>query len=72
MLVLYRYDNNKPSIHSFFVASGPLVEHGQGVQPFDTVDNCTLFSAILSVAPEPNNGTFVKVKDCLKDPPAIT
>jgi ectonucleotide pyrophosphatase/phosphodiesterase family protein 1/3 len=72
MLVLHRYDNNKPSIHSFFTASGPLVKHGQEVQSFDTVDNYTLFSAILSVTPEPSNGTFVSMGDFLKDPPAIT
>jgi hypothetical protein len=72
MLVLHRYDNNKPRIHSFFIASGPLVKHGQGVQLFDTADNYTLFSAILSVTPEPNKGTFVNMRDCLKDPPAIT
>ena len=72
MLVLHRYDNNKPSIHSFFIASGPLVKCGQGVQSFDTVDNYTLFSVVLSVTHEPNNGTFVSMRDCLKDPPAIT
>jgi len=72
MLVLHGYDNNEPSIHPLFIASGPLVKHEHGVHPFDTADNYTLFSTILSVTPEPNNGTFVNVTDCLKDPPAIT
>jgi ectonucleotide pyrophosphatase/phosphodiesterase family protein 1/3 len=59
-------------MHPFFIASGPLVKRAHGVQPFDTVDYYTLFSAMLGVTPEPNNGTFANVRDVLKNPPAIT
>ena len=72
MLGLHGYDNNEPSMHPFFIASGPLVKRGRRVQPFDTVDYYTLFSAVLGVTPEPNNGTFSNVRDVLKNPPAIT
>ena len=69
---LHGYDNNEPSMHPFFIASGPLVKHRHSVQPFDTVDYYSLFSTILGVTPEPNNGTFVNVRDVLKNPPART
>jgi hypothetical protein len=71
-LGLHGYDNNEPSMHPFFIASGPLVKSRQRVQPFDTVDYYTLFSTILGVTPEPNNGTFANVRGVLKSPPPRT
>lgn len=59
-------------MHPFFIASGPLVKSGHNIQPFDTVDYYPLFSTILGVAPERNNGTFANVRDVLKNPPAST
>jgi hypothetical protein len=71
-LGLHGYDNSEPCMWPFFIASGPLVKSGHRVQPFDTVDYYTLFSTILGVQPEPNNGTFASVRDVLKNPPAST
>lgn len=71
-LGLHGYDNMEPCMHPFFIASGPLVKSGHSVQPFDTVDYYSLFSTILGVAPESNNGTFANVRDVLKNPPART
>jgi hypothetical protein len=72
MLELHGYDNNELSMCPIFIASGPLVKRGHGIQLFVTVDYYKLFSAILGVAPEPNNETFANVRDVLKNPPAIT
>jgi hypothetical protein len=72
MLGVHGYNNHEPSMHPFFIASGLLVKRGHRVRPFDTVDCYTLFSAILSVTPAPNNRTFANVRDVLKNPPALT
>ncbi|XP_021925449.1 ectonucleotide pyrophosphatase/phosphodiesterase family member 5-like [Zootermopsis nevadensis] len=71
-LGLHGYDNSEHCMRPFFIASGPLVKSGHRIQPFDTVDYYTLFSTILGVTPEPNNGTFANVRDLLKNPPSIT
>jgi hypothetical protein len=59
-------------MHPFFIASGPLVKSGHIIQPFDTVDYYSLFSTILDVVPESNNGSYANVRDALKNLPART
>ncbi|PSN31416.1 Ectonucleotide pyrophosphatase/phosphodiesterase family member 5 [Blattella germanica] len=66
-LGLHGYDNRDSCMHPFFIASGPLIKTGLSIQPFDTVDYYSLFSTILGITPEPNNGTLANVRVMLKN-----
>ncbi|GLD64815.1 bis(5'-adenosyl)-triphosphatase ENPP4 isoform X1 [Lates japonicus] len=52
------YDNSLPSMHPFLAAMGPSFHRGYRISSLQSVDIYPLMCHMLSVPPQPNNGTF--------------
>ncbi|XP_018544721.1 bis(5'-adenosyl)-triphosphatase enpp4 isoform X2 [Lates calcarifer] len=52
------YDNSLPSMHPFLAAAGPSFRQGYRISSLQSVDIYPLMCHMLSVPPQPNNGTF--------------
>lgn len=58
------YDNSLPSMHPFMAASGPSFREGYRISSLQSVDIYPLMCHLLSVPPQPNNGTLAQAR-CL-------
>ncbi|XP_078479405.1 LOW QUALITY PROTEIN: bis(5'-adenosyl)-triphosphatase enpp4-like, partial [Lampetra planeri] len=58
------YDNTLPSMHPFFSAVGPSFRQGYRMSRLQSVDIYPLMCHLLSVPPQPNNGTLAQAR-CL-------
>ncbi|KAM8871536.1 bis(5'-adenosyl)-triphosphatase enpp4 [Synchiropus picturatus] len=58
------YDNSIPSMHPFLAAVGPSFRRGHRMSSLQSVDVYPLMCHLLSVPPQPNNGTLVRAR-CL-------
>ncbi|XP_029308079.1 LOW QUALITY PROTEIN: bis(5'-adenosyl)-triphosphatase enpp4 [Cottoperca gobio] len=58
------YDNSLPSMHPFMAASGPSFRQGYRISSLKSVDIYPLMCHLLSVPPQPNNGTLNRAR-CL-------
>ncbi|KAF7666582.1 hypothetical protein LDENG_00098940 [Lucifuga dentata] len=58
------YDNSLPSMHPFLAAAGPSFRHGYRLKTLQSVDIYPLMCLLLSVPPQPNNGTLAQAR-CL-------
>ncbi|KAL7370288.1 hypothetical protein ABVT39_024953 [Epinephelus coioides] len=58
------YDNSLPSMHPFMAASGPSFRQGYRISSLQSVDIYPLMCHLLSVPPQPNNGTLAQAR-CL-------
>lgn len=63
----YGYDNAEPMMFAMFFAEGPKLKQQHTVTPFDNVDLYNLFSMILDIEPDPNNGTLEHILDIFVD-----
>ncbi|XP_049860995.1 ectonucleotide pyrophosphatase/phosphodiesterase family member 5-like [Schistocerca gregaria] len=64
---VHGYDNELQTMHSFFIAVGPLLKKNYTIQPFDSVDLYSLFCKILGLYSPPTNGSLSNVISMLKD-----
>ncbi|XP_039997858.1 bis(5'-adenosyl)-triphosphatase enpp4 [Xiphias gladius] len=58
------YDNSLPSMHPFLAAAGPSFRQGYRISNLQSVDIYPLMCHLLSVPPQPNNGTLTQAR-CL-------
>ncbi|XP_054479751.1 bis(5'-adenosyl)-triphosphatase enpp4 isoform X2 [Anoplopoma fimbria] len=58
------YDNSLPSMHPFMAAAGPSFRQGYRISSLQSVDIYPLMCHLLSVPPQPNNGTLNQAR-CL-------
>ncbi|XP_069568906.1 bis(5'-adenosyl)-triphosphatase enpp4 [Brachyistius frenatus] len=58
------YDNSLPSMHPFLAAAGPSFRQGYRIGSMQSVDVYPLMCRLLSVPPQPNNGTLTSAR-CL-------
>uniref|UniRef100_A0A3Q0SHW3 bis(5'-adenosyl)-triphosphatase n=1 Tax=Amphilophus citrinellus TaxID=61819 RepID=A0A3Q0SHW3_AMPCI len=58
------YDNALPSMHPFLAATGPSFRQGYQLSSLESVDVYPLMCRLLSVPPQPNNGTLTQAR-CL-------
>ncbi|TDG96163.1 hypothetical protein EPR50_G00236910 [Perca flavescens] len=58
------YDNSLSSMHPFMAASGPSFRQGYQISSLESVDIYPLMCRLLSVPPQPNNGTLIQAR-CL-------
>lgn len=58
------YDNSLPSMHPFLAATGPSFRRGYRISGFQSVDIYPLMCHLLSVPPQPNNGSLTQSR-CL-------
>lgn len=58
------YDNSLPSMHPFLAAVGPSFRQGYRIKTLQSVDIYPLMCHLLSVPPQPNNGTLAQAR-CL-------
>ncbi|XP_069022537.1 bis(5'-adenosyl)-triphosphatase enpp4 [Embiotoca jacksoni] len=58
------YDNSLPSMHPFLAAAGPGFRQGYRIGSMQSVDVYPLMCRLLSVPPQPNNGTLTSAR-CL-------
>ncbi|XP_024865832.1 bis(5'-adenosyl)-triphosphatase enpp4 [Kryptolebias marmoratus] len=58
------YDNSLPSMHPFLAATGPSFRRGYRIKSLQSVDVYPLMCHLLSVAPQPNNGSLSQAR-CL-------
>ncbi|XP_053170678.1 bis(5'-adenosyl)-triphosphatase enpp4 [Scomber japonicus] len=56
------YDNSLPSMHPFLAAVGPSFRKGYRISSLQSVDVYPLMCHLLSVPPEPNNGTLTQAR----------
>lgn len=58
------YDNSLPSMHPFLAATGPSFRRDYQISTLQSVDIYPLMCHLLSVIPQPNNGTLTQAR-CL-------
>lgn len=58
------YDNSLPSMHPFLAATGPSFRKNYQIRSLQSVDVYPLMCHLLSVPPQPNNGTLTEAR-CL-------
>uniref|UniRef100_A0A3P8SYR1 bis(5'-adenosyl)-triphosphatase n=1 Tax=Amphiprion percula TaxID=161767 RepID=A0A3P8SYR1_AMPPE len=58
------YDNSLPSMHPFLAATGPSFRQGYQISSLQSLDVYPLMCHLLSVPPQPNNGTLTQAR-CL-------
>ncbi|XP_019958951.1 bis(5'-adenosyl)-triphosphatase enpp4 [Paralichthys olivaceus] len=58
------YDNSLPSMHPFMAAAGPSFREGYRMGNLNSVDIYPLMCHLLSVPPQPNNGSLTQAR-CL-------
>ncbi|XP_035487583.1 bis(5'-adenosyl)-triphosphatase enpp4 isoform X2 [Scophthalmus maximus] len=58
------YDNSLPSMHPFMAAVGPSFRQGYRISDLNSVDIYPLMCHLLSVPPQPNNGSLTQAR-CL-------
>ncbi|XP_027866782.1 bis(5'-adenosyl)-triphosphatase enpp4 [Xiphophorus couchianus] len=58
------YDNSLPSMHPFLAATGPGFHQGLRLKSLQSVDVYPLMCRLLSVPPQPNNGSLTRAR-CL-------
>lgn len=58
------FDNSLPSMHPFLAATGPGFRQGYRISTLQSVDVYPLMCHLLSVPPQPNNGTLAQAR-CL-------
>ncbi|XP_072226355.1 bis(5'-adenosyl)-triphosphatase enpp4 [Leuresthes tenuis] len=58
------YDNSLPSMHPFLAAAGPSFHRGYRLSRLQSVDVYPLMCHLLSVPPQPNNGSLARAR-CL-------
>lgn len=58
------YDNSLPSMHPFLAATGPSFRQGFRTSSLQSVDVYPLMCRLLSVPPQPNNGSLSRAR-CL-------
>lgn len=58
------FDNALPSMHPFFAATGPSFRQGYKIKRLHSVDIYPLMCHLLSVPPQPNNGSMTQAR-CL-------
>ncbi|XP_075950468.1 bis(5'-adenosyl)-triphosphatase enpp4 [Anarhichas minor] len=58
------YDNSLPSMHPFMAAAGPSFREGYRISSLQSVDIYPLMCHLLSVPPQPNNGSLNQAR-CL-------
>lgn len=56
------YDNSLPSMHPFLAAAGPSFRRGYRMSSLQSVDIYPLMCHLLSVPPQPNNGTLTQAR----------
>ncbi|XP_047432346.1 bis(5'-adenosyl)-triphosphatase enpp4 [Mugil cephalus] len=56
------YDNSLPSMHPFLAAAGPSFRRGYELNSLHSVDVYPLMCRLLSVPPQPNNGTLSQAR----------
>ncbi|KAK2880385.1 bis(5'-adenosyl)-triphosphatase enpp4 [Channa argus] len=61
------YDNSLPSMHPFLAAVGPSFRQGYRTSSLQSVDIYPLMCHLLSVPPQPNNGTMNGARCLLAD-----
>lgn len=66
------YDNTLRSMHPVFVARGPAFRQNYVKTSMRSVDLYPLMCHILSIRPQPNNGSLVNVKDLLYPEPTLS
>ncbi|XP_042368795.1 bis(5'-adenosyl)-triphosphatase enpp4 [Plectropomus leopardus] len=59
------YDNSLPSMHPFMAALGPSFRKGYRMSSLQSVDIYPLMCHLLSVPPQPNNGTLTQARHLL-------
>lgn len=60
------YDGTKTSsMHSIFIAEGPAFKKNYKIDTFKNVDIYPLMCEVLKIKPQPNNGSFERVKSML-------
>ncbi|XP_068165707.1 bis(5'-adenosyl)-triphosphatase enpp4 isoform X2 [Antennarius striatus] len=59
------YDNALPSMHPFLAATGPSFQRGYQIPHLRSVDIYPLMCHLLSVPPQPNNGTLTEARGLL-------
>jgi predicted AlkP superfamily pyrophosphatase or phosphodiesterase len=60
------YDARLKSMQGLFIASGPRLQRGLVVKPFENLHLYNLMCAVIGIQPSPNDGDFAVVKDMLK------
>ncbi|XP_035215665.1 ectonucleotide pyrophosphatase/phosphodiesterase family member 3-like isoform X2 [Stegodyphus dumicola] len=65
------YDNFFPDMRAFFVASGPSFKTNLTIRPFINTELYELFTELIHVVPQPNNGTRGSLHHILKSPPPL-
>lgn len=68
---IHGYDNELSSMHSLFLAKGPLIKQHHKVAPFNTVDLFHLFCEILELEPPSISGDRNNIIDILVEPTSI-
>lgn len=63
----HSYSPELMSMKPFFVAKGPSFKEGYISSPFSTIDIYPLLCHVLNITPAPNNGSFDRVKELLKE-----
>lgn len=58
------YDNSLSSMHPFLAATGPSFRQGYRISSLQSVDIYPLMCHLLSIPPQPNNGTLTQAR-CL-------
>jgi len=58
------YDNSLPSMHPFLAAAGPSFHRAYRISSLQSVDVYPLMCHLLSVPPQPNNGSLAQAR-CL-------
>ena len=68
MYGMHGWDNTYPSMHSFFMATGPAFKKSNLVEPFDNVDLYNLVAHLLNLTSPANNGSIAHINALLIDP----
>lgn len=69
---LHGYDNTHPDMRTIFMAKGPsFKKHYQG-EPINLVDIYQIYAHVLDLEPQPNNGSWSRVRSYLTSSASFT